>query len=244
MASNKERRELIWGDGTLAKATLTYPDPINKNKKKSIQVQFNPAEYSIARGVDSEETNGKGQNATPEQQQQKQENLATMTVQLILDTTSYVEEDDTIEKNYPDYLQDEKELSGICRDMALITKMTSDSHKSNLLCFSWGTMEFYGIVISLSIQYQMFNRNGQPVRVSIDMTIKGEEKELLNEIGANPRQSPDRTKYRRLNPREELWMLADLEYDDVSCWKEIARENGILNPRKVDYTRRLKIPAL
>ena len=104
MASNKERRELIWGDGTLAKATLTYPDPINKNKKKSIQVQFNPAEYSIARGVDSEETNGKGQNATPEQQQQKQENLATMTVQLILDTTSYVEEDDTIEKNYPDYL--------------------------------------------------------------------------------------------------------------------------------------------
>ena len=39
-------------------------------------------------------------------------------------------------------------------------------------------------------------------------------------------------------------MLADTEYHDPSCWREIARENGILNPRKVDYTRRLKIPAL
>ena len=70
MISNDETRKLIWGDGTLIKATLTYPDPLDKNKKKSIEVQFNPAEYSISRGVNSSETNGKGQNATPEQQQQ------------------------------------------------------------------------------------------------------------------------------------------------------------------------------
>ena len=94
MISNDERRKLIWGDGTLIKATLTYPDPLDKNKKKSIEVQFNPAEYSISRGVNSSETNGKGQNATPEQQQQEQESLATMQVKLRLDTTTYVEEDD------------------------------------------------------------------------------------------------------------------------------------------------------
>ena len=243
MISNDERRKLIWGDGTLIKATLTYPDPLDKNKKKSIEVQFNPAEYSISRGVNSSETNGKGQNATPEQQQQEQESLATMQVKLRLDTTTYVEEDDEVEK-YPDYLKDENELAGICKDLSMLTKITPDSHKNDLLCFSWGTMEFYGIVTSLTIQYQMFNRNGQPVRANIEMSIKGEEKELLNDIGANPRQSPDRTKYRRMNPREELWMLADMEYDDASCWKEIARENGILNPRKVDYTKCLKIPAL
>ena len=96
MISNDERRKLIWGDGTLIKATLTYPDPLDKNKKKSIEVQFNPAEYSISRGVNSSETNGKGQNATPEQQQQEQESLATMQVKLRLDTTTYVEEDDEV----------------------------------------------------------------------------------------------------------------------------------------------------
>ena len=90
----------------------------------------------------------------------------------------------------------------------------------------------------------MFNLKGMPVRAKLDMEIEGEDKKILNVIGANPHESPDRTKYRRLNQREELWMLADAEYHDVSCWKEIARENGILNPRKIDYTKRLKVPAL
>lgn len=105
-------------------------------------------------------------------------------------------------------------------------------------------MAFYGHVTSLKISYQMFNLNGMPVRAKLDMEISGEDKSILNIIGANPHESPDRTKYRRINQREELWMLADTEYHDPSCWREIARENGILNPRKVDYTRRLKIPAL
>ena len=148
------------------------------------------------------------------------------------------------EKGLQKYLDDDSELAAICHDIALTTKLSPDSHGLNPVSFAWGTMEFYGVVSSLSISYQMFNRNGQPVRVKMDMSLLGEEKGLLNEIRANPKQSPDRTKFRRLNPREELWMLADAEYNDVSCWKEIARENGILNPRKVDYTRRLKIPAL
>ena len=84
----------------------------------------------------------------------------------------------------------------------------------------------------------------QPSHIKKLEEISGEDKSILNIIGANPHESPDRTKYRRINQREELWMLADTEYHDPSCWREIARENGILNPRKVDYTRRLKIPAL
>ena len=39
-------------------------------------------------------------------------------------------------------------------------------------------------------------------------------------------------------------MLAAEEYGDPGSWRAIAEENGILNPRKVDYTRRLKVPAL
>ena len=76
------------------------------------------------------------------------------------------------------------------------------------------------------------------------MEIEGEDKKILNEIGANPHESPDRTKYRRINQKEELWMLAAEEYGDPGSWRAIAEENGILNPRKVDYTRRLKVPAL
>lgn len=113
-----------------------------------------------------------------------------------------------------------------------------------MVLFEWGSMAFYGHVTSLGISYQMFNRNGMPVRARLDMEIEGEDKKILNEIGANPHESPDRTKYRRINQKEELWMLAAEEYGDPGSWRAIAEENGILNPRKVDYTRRLKVPAL
>ena len=90
----------------------------------------------------------------------------------------------------------------------------------------------------------MFNRNGEPVRVELDLSILGEEKEITTIIERNPKESPDRTKYRHLQQKDELWMLAYEEYQDPSSWKAIAKENGILNPRKVDYTKGLKVPAL
>lgn len=243
MSSIDTRQNLIYGDGPLVKAALTYPDPKNNSTKITIPVQFNPTEYSISRGAEAKDTTGKGQNNDPENLQTTSEKLATLNVSLILDTSTYMS-GYVVEKGLRKYLDDDKELSTICRDIAKLTKISPDSHEFDLLSFTWGAMEFYGLLKSLSISYQMFNRNGQPVRVKMDMSIEGEEKEILNEMRANPKQSPDRTKYRRLNPKEELWMLADMEYNDVSCWKEIAQENGILNPRKVDYTRRLKIPAL
>ena len=243
MSSISERQNLIYGDGPLVRATLSYPDPKESSRRLTIPVQFNPAEYSISRGTKSQDTTGRGENSDTDNLQTNTGGLATLNVSLILDTSTYMA-DYKAEKGLQKYLDDDSELAAICHDIALTTKLSPDSHGLNPVSFAWGTMEFYGVVSSLSISYQMFNRNGQPVRVKMDMSLLGEEKGLLNEIRANPKQSPDRTKFRRLNPREELWMLADAEYNDVSCWKEIARENGILNPRKVDYTRRLKIPAL
>ena len=90
----------------------------------------------------------------------------------------------------------------------------------------------------------MFNRKGYPVRAELDLTIYGEDKSILQTLKAKPRESPDRTKYRMLHQKDELWMLAEDEYQDPAYWKEIAKENGILNPRKVDYTKQLKVPSL
>ena len=171
------------------------------------------------------------------------EETAMQPVSLILDTSTQMQ-DYQIPKGLSKYLNDSKELTSICQDISLIMKRNAENHEPSMVTFSWGSMAFYGHVTSLKISYQMFNLNGMPVRAKLDMEISGEDKSILNIIGANPHESPDRTKYRRINQREELWMLADTEYHDPSCWREIARENGILNPRKVDYTRRLKIPAL
>ena len=242
MSSIDTRQKLIYGDGALQKASLTYKNA-QTGREVTLPVQFNPTEYSISRGLRFKNNAGHGEESHPENTQAADSELANLRVSLILDTSTYMPEYQ-VPKGLSKYLNDDKELTKICQDISLIMKMNAENHEQSLVTFSWGSMAFYGHITSLSISYQMFNLNGMPVRAKLDMEIEGEDKSILNVIGANPHESPDRTKYRRLNQREELWMLADAASHDVSCWKEIARENGILNPRKIDYTKRLKVPAL
>jgi hypothetical protein len=169
--------------------------------------------------------------------------LAVLHLRLFLDTATEFP-DYVVKAELKKYISGDNELADICQDLAMLTRMYPKTHAQSMMTFSWGSMEFYGALLSLNIHYKMFNRNGKPVRAELELNIEGEEKDILTTLGFKPKESPDRTKYRSLNQKDELWMLADEEYQDASCWKEIARANGILNPRKVDYTKRLKVPSI
>lgn len=242
LSEQGKRKQLIFGDGELKKATLTYMST-QKGSKVVVPVQFNPSEYSISRKASFTDTTGKLQESHPHNLQSKGSQLATLSVKLILDTATelpgYV-----VKSGLQKYINDDKELSGICEELSMLMKMYPKTHTQSWIIFSWGNMEFEGQIISMNISYKMFNRNGYPVRAELNLEILGEDRNILHTLGAKPKESPDRTKYRMLHQKNELWMLADEEYQDASCWKEIARENGILNPRKVDYTKQLKVPSL
>lgn len=237
-----KRKQLIFGDGELKKATLTYKST-KKGSQVVLPVQFNPTEYTISRKSSFTDTTGKLQEPHPLNLQSRGSSLATLRIKLLLDTATelpgYV-----IKSGLQKYINDDKELYSVCEDISMLTKMYPKTHTQSSVIFSWGSMEFEGFITEMTINYTMFNRNGQPVRANLNLTILGEDKSILSTIGSKPRESPDRTKYRMLQQKDELWMLADEEYQDASCWKEIARENGILNPRKVNYTKHLKVPSL
>jgi len=237
-----KRKDLIFGDGELKKATLTYMST-QKGSKVVLPVQFNPSEYSISRKADYTDTTGKLQEPHPRNLQSRGSKLARLKVKLLLDTATeypgYV-----VKSGLKKYIDGEKELSTICEELSMLMKMYPKTHTQSWIMFTWGDMEFEGFITSMGINYKMFNRNGHPVRAELELEILGEDKNILNTLGAKPRESPDRTKYRMLHQKDELWMLADEEYQDASYWKEIAKENGILNPRKVDYTKQLKVPSL
>lgn len=237
-----KRKQMIFGDGEVKKATLSYQST-DKGSKVKLPVQFNPSEYSISRRADYTDTTGKLQEPHPENLQSKGSRLAHLKVKLTLDTaTEYP--DYVVKSGLKKYIDSDKELSNICKDLSMLTKMYPKTHTQSLVTFSWGEMEFIGHIRDLNISYKMFNRKGYPVRAELDLTIYGEDKKILQTLKAKPRESPDRTKYRMLRQKDELWMLADEEYQDPAYWKEIAKENGILNPRKVDYTKQLKVPSL
>lgn len=54
LSAEESRKALIFGDGELKKATLTYMQTETK-KKVTIPVQFNPTNYSISRSVSCKE---------------------------------------------------------------------------------------------------------------------------------------------------------------------------------------------
>ncbi|MGN0342449.1 MAG: hypothetical protein ACI4DO_06630 [Roseburia sp.] len=239
---NSKKNKNIFQDGPIEKASLIFLDSKGKSKLV-LPVQFNPTEYSINRNLDYKENTGIGQESHPNHMQPGKGKLAELSVSIRVDATTTLKEF-ALPKKLEPYISDDGGLTKLCQMFSMLTKYKHEEHMPEQLIFSWGKLQFQGNVTGVNIQNQLFNKQGNPVKIKVDLTITGEEKEILKEIKANPNESPDRTKYRSVGQKDELWMLAYDEYDDSSAWKEIARENGILNPRKVDYTKSLKVPSL
>jgi LysM repeat protein len=118
-----------------------------------------------------------------------------------------------------------------------------DLHAPPLCKFVWGTLQFKGIVEKVSQKYTMFLDSGIPVRATLNVTFRAVQsiKEQFKHI---PRQSADRTKQRTVKQGDQLWQIAAEEYEDPGLWREIARANGIENPKRLEPGSVIKIPRL
>ena len=131
--STETRQQLIYGDGALQKASLTYKNP-QSGKNTTIPVQFNPTEYSIQRSLKYESHTGQGEEAHPDDQQASRSGLAMLNVSLILDTSTQMQ-DYQIPKGLSKYLNDSKELTSICQDISLIMKRNAENHEPSMVTF-------------------------------------------------------------------------------------------------------------
>ena len=118
-----------------------------------------------------------------------------------------------------------------------------DLHAPPLCKFVWGTLQFKGIVEKVSQKYTMFLDSGIPVRATLNVTFRAVQsiKEQFKHI---PRQSADRTKQRTVKQGDQLWQIAAEEYEDPGLWREIARANGIADPKRLEPGTVIKIPRL
>lgn len=239
---DKLRESLLLESGKLVKANLIYFTETNKEMFR-VPVQFNPNQYSISRSLTYKTNNGQNEEASPAQLMAAKGNLATLNVSLQLDSATPAAAESILLK-LKKWITKEKELYDLIGIFSELMKFNYDEHAPNKVMFDWGTLHFLGKVTSMNMTYTMFNRDGKPVKAKVDMSIIGEENDLLKKIKVNPKQSPDRTKYRSLGPADELWMLAENEYGDASAWREIAKENGILSPRQLEKGKMLKVPSI
>ncbi|GBG06846.1 peptidoglycan-binding protein [Paenibacillus sp. MY03] len=194
------------------------------NDTETVDVLFNPTEYELTA------SNNYPDNDVPGLQSPTTQfvggNASTLSLNLFFDTY---------------------ELGTDVREhtskIVSILDVDSDLHAPPECRFVWGSLNFKGVIVSITQRFTMFLESGKPVRATLDVEMRSTQtmKEQYKEI---PRQSADRTKRKTVKQGDQLWSIAAEEYEDSGKWRHIAEANGIDNPRLLAAGRNLTIPRL
>ncbi|MGI5912267.1 MAG: CIS tube protein [Syntrophomonadaceae bacterium] len=195
-----------------------------ESTNESIEVLFNPSEYSIGKENKYAYNTMPGLSAPVAQFISGE--ASTLSMELFFDT-----------------FETQTDVREHTKRIYALLDVESDTHIPPICRFIWGSVVFRGFMEKITQRFTMFLDSGKPVRAILNVTMRSWQtvSEQLQEI---PRQSSDRTKQRILKQGEQLWMLAAREYEDPGRWREIAKANGINNPRLVEAGSKLVIPPL
>jgi nucleoid-associated protein YgaU len=114
------------------------------------------------------------------------------------------------------------------------------------LQFTWGALTingahtFTGHLEEVAVTYEMFSRDGRPIRAQVNLTMASTPQPAAR---TNPTSGGERSRRSHLLRRgEALHSVAYATYGDAARWRDIARANGIDNPFRVAPGRELLLP--
>lgn len=206
---------------------------------ETIEVLFNPSEYQLSSQVNYADQTVPGLNSSVVQFISGQSDQLSMT--LHLDTYSAAHQIPAGDATYT--RKDPQDVREIVRQFLSMLDVDGQLHTPPIVTFAWGSMTFRGVMDALQHTYTMFTESGIPVRARLEVSMRA-VREPGKDLRSQPRESPDRSKQRVLIGGTQLWHMAAQEYGDPARWREIARANGIDNPKVLPAGRSLRVPAL
>jgi nucleoid-associated protein YgaU len=198
-----------------------------------IEVLFNPTEYSFDRSNSFKSTAVPGLISPLIQFINGEADQISM--ELFLDdyTDSKDKQPGAVKKSVKDRLSDLAGLLNIDRDL----------HAPPPVRFSWGPLEFTGVIDKLGRKISLFQPDGTPARARVSVSFK-EYRTLQDQLNTPRRESADKSKRRVIVGQDSLWALAAREYDDASKWQLIADGNDLDDPRELTPGQWLILPPL
>ena len=206
---------------------MSFPNDLEKltihnlDEGNVVTVLFNPNMYAIQSGNTWTEQKRVGQ--TPELQFTAQ-NLRQITLDLFVDT-----------------YEQKTDVRDITQSIAQLLLIDPSLKRPPLLQLVWGGVNTVGglpaqsVLVSLQQQFILFNRQGVPVRAKLSTTFKE-----VTQLAPNALLVPDQRYLTQ--PGDTLSGIAARFRRDDRLWRDIARRNGIDNPRLVPTGRRFAIP--
>jgi hypothetical protein len=215
-----------------AEAHLEIVEPAEE--KDIIKLHFNPAEYKLSKENTFAEIPIPGLVSPPIQYVRGGARVLTM--DLLVDTS--------------DELKDVREqyVNKIERQLYKNDKL----HAPPILRFVWGgpssapdmpDPSFTGVLTSLDVTYLLFHTHAKPLRAKLAVKMK-EYRPVKVQLKEPPTQSPDVEKRYVVRAGDTLTSVSDAVFRDPALWREIARANGITDPRFVPPGTILTVPRL
>jgi hypothetical protein len=222
----------------LTKAIIELLDPAAddpaRGLPRTIQVQFNPTEYTLNKGAQIAEIAIPGIDS-PILQFVRGQN-EKLSLDLFFDTT---------ESGMDETARDVRTLTG---PLYQLVKIQPKTHAPPRVRFTWGQgLSFRAIVESIQQKFTLFNPVGIPLRATLSVTFR-EYKTLEEQLAELNLQSSDHTKSWAVRRGDTLSRIAAEEYNDPREWRRIADDDrnaaALVDPRRLVPGSVLVIPPL
>jgi nucleoid-associated protein YgaU len=210
-----------------------------------IEVQFNPTELSIEKGVQLAEIAIPGLWAPLQQFVRGQ--AERLSVELFFDTT---DQGMGAQASSVTHLTDK---------VYALARVEPNGHAPPRVRFVWGEAipgrylpepvdgqgreSFEGVVESVKHKFTLFSPRGVPLRATVSLALR-EFAPLHEQLRRLNLTSPDRTHAHVLEAGQTLDRVAHRHYLRAGEWRPIAQANGIADPRRLQPGRVLRVPAL
>ena len=208
----------------LARLEIVRPE-IADERARRVPLRFNPTDYKLSKANTFAEIAIPGLESPPIQYVRG--GSETLSVEALVDTS------DTLEDVRAKYVE---RLRGL---------MTPDSreHAPPIVRFVWGRSVFTGVMEKLDITYQLFLPDGTPLRAKLEIGLK-EYRPAAVQAMDPPRSSPTVEKSYLVRRGDTLSSIAAALYRQPDAWRELARANGITDPRDLRPGQVLTVPRL
>ena len=207
----------------LVAATLEILSP--KVQDPKIPLRFNPSEYQLQKSNNFAEIGIPGLESPPIQFVRGA--AEKLSLELLADTSDTLED---VREKYVNKLRN-------------LMRLNADTHAPPIVAFTWDTQVFKGVLESLTITYVMFSPDGVPLRAKLSVTLK-EYRPAAVQFRESLTFSPDFDKTFVVRHGDTLSGIAGQVFRDPSRWREIARANDVVDPRRIRPGDALRIPKL
>lgn len=118
-----------------------------------------------------------------------------------------------------------------------------DSHRTNYVKLSWGSLVFYCNLTKMNINYTMFSASGDPLRAKVDVGFSGFTDSKLMAATAN-KSSPDMSHLKTMTVSDSIPLYCAEIYKNSDLYIEVARANDLDSFRNVPIGKSIMFPQL